>query len=685
MTPKIVLVVQARMGSSRLPGKMMRSIAGRPAIDHVIDRVLQSNRPHECWLACSESVADDPLAKQAKKKGLSVFRGDEDDVLARFVGVAEKTNADILVRITGDCPMADPAVIDAVIDRHLKEGADFTSNTLERSFPDGLDVEVFSRQALDVTDREATDPFLRAHVTPYIHGRLADRLPAGTFTKAQLVYEHDFSHLRWTLDEADDLAFLDRILSRLPRDYGWLDALAELTRDPWLMRINASHGINEGTERDLSGDDLGKCFDKSNAYYDRAVKTVPLGTQTFSKSYQQWVKGVSPLFIDHGRGCRVWDLDGNEYIDHVLGLLPVVLGYRDPDVDEAIARQLEKGICFSLASPLEAELAERLVHHIPCAEKVRFGKNGSDVTTAAIRLARAFTGREKIIVCGYHGWHDWYIGTTTRDLGVPASVKALTTTVAFNDLDALRDELSKNGDKIAAVIMEPTSKDPALPGYLEGVREVTEQYGSLLIFDEIITGFRVAMGGTQARDGVVPDLACFGKAMGNGMPISAVVGRNDIMQGMEDIFFSATFGGETLSLAAAIATIDKLEAIDGPNKLAARGGQLMKAMNSTFERAGLGDILAFSGETWWPRLGITAPPVDSNLLISLLRQSFFSEGLFIGASLNLCLAHDDDAITKETVARASRAACKVRDALNAPDPQQFLKGDAVQPTFSVRS
>lgn len=685
MTRKIVLVVQARMSSTRLPGKMMKDIDGKPAIGHVLDRVVRASIPNETWLACVNTLEDNPLALYAQSLGVSVLRGDEHDVLSRFVSVAEKSEATVLVRVTGDCPMIDPAVIDNTITAFLDRSVDFVSNTLTRSYPDGLDVEVFSRDALMRADKEAEDPFLRAHVTPYIHGRLKGRLPWGEFSVSQVSNGVDFSHLRWTLDEYDDLEFFRRLLPRLPQDYGWMDAVTELTRDPMLLRINAGHKINEGTKRDLASKDEHARFDGSNAYFDRAVQTIPLATQTFSKSHQQWVKGVTPLFIDRGRGCRIWDVDGNEYIDHVLGLLPVVLGYCDPDVNEAIAIQLEKGICFPLASPLEAELAERLVRLIPCADLVRFGKNGSDATTAAIRLARAFTLREKIVVCGYHGWHDWFIGSTTRDLGVPASVKALTKAVAFNDLDALEGLFAREGDSIAAVIMEPTSKEPTQPGYLEGVRAIADRYGTILIFDEIVTGFRVAMGGAQEKSGVTPDLACFGKAMGNGMPISAVVGRRDIMSLMEDIFFSATYGGEALSLTASITTIDKLERENAPARMAKRGTMLINKVNQAFDEAGIGGIVQFGGESWWPRLSLIDPPVDSSLMNSLLRQALVSNGLLVGASLNLCLAHDEDSIMDETIRRISVAAKDVRADLDSRDPAQRLRGEAIRPTFAVRS
>jgi glutamate-1-semialdehyde 2,1-aminomutase len=425
-------------------------------------------------------------------------------------------------------------------------------------------------------------------------------------------------------------------------------------------------------------------YDKSNEFFARAQKTIPLASQTFSKSSQQWVEGASPLFLQSGRGCRVTDIDGNSYIDYVLGLLPVVLGYCDRDVDEAIRAQLEEGITFSLAHPKETELAERLVELIPCAEMVRFGKNGSDATTGAIRLARAYTGRSKVAICGYHGWHDWYIGTTTRRLGVPGPVSELSVTFPYNDAHALETLLRGDPDSYAAIILEAGGVQIPDPGFLERLRELATHYGVVLIFDEIITGFRLHLAGAQAHYGVTPDLACFGKAMGNGMPIAALVGRTDIMRKMDDIFFSTTFGGEVLSIAASLATIDKLQREDVVAKLWRRGEALRDGANATLRQRGLGEFVSFAGEGWWPRIKIGAAPVDQNLLVSLLRQEFNANGLLLGASFNLSLAHDDDAVMRETVSAIDTAAGAVRDALDSAEPAARLRGKPVQPTFAVR-
>ncbi len=251
-------------------------------------------------------------------------------------------------------------------------------------------------------------------------------------------------------------------------------------------------------------------YEKSEAYLEIAEQVIPLGSQTFSKSRTQYPYGVSPYFIEQGEGSKVWDIDGNQYIDFINSLAAITLGYKDPDIDNAVKKQLENGITFSLPHRLEAEVAQMIIDMVPCAEMVRFGKNGSDATAGAIRLARAYTGKEHVLVCGYHGWQDWYIGSTVRDLGVPDSTKALTHIFEYNNLKSLEDCFEKYHSKVAAVIMEPMNVIFPKDGFLEGVKKLTNENNALLIFDEVITGFRFSNGGAQEYFGVTPDLCTFG-------------------------------------------------------------------------------------------------------------------------------------------------------------------------------
>jgi glutamate-1-semialdehyde 2,1-aminomutase len=385
-----------------------------------------------------------------------------------------------------------------------------------------------------------------------------------------------------------------------------------------------------------------KKFDRSMAYLERAERVIPLGSQTFSKSRTQFPYGVSPYFVTHARGSRVWDVDGNEYIDFINSLASVTLGYQDPDVTAAVREQLEQGVIFSLPHTIEAEVAEAICEMVPCAELVRFGKNGSDATSGAVRLARAFTGRDRIAVCGYHGWQDWYIGTTARNRVVPHATRALTHTFTFNDLESLRKLLAQHPNEFAAVILEPMNVTEPAPGFLAGVKEIAHANGALLVFDETITGFRYANGGAQEYFGVTPDLATFGKGLANGYPVSAVAGRRDVMKLMEEIFFSFTFGGETLSLAAARATLRKLRESNVIGTMRARGERLIAGVRERIERSKLSELLSISGHPTWSFLIIKDVPGATQWQTkTLFMQEMFERGILSYGSHNISYAHSD--------------------------------------------
>jgi len=306
--------------------------------------------------------------------------------------------------------------------------------------------------------------------------------------------------------------------------------------------------------------------ERSNELYARARRVIPGGTQTISKRPERYVAGKWPAYWDRALGCRVWDIDGNEYVDYVMALGPIILGYSHPAVDEAIREQLGRGCLTSLQSPLEVDVAEKLVQHIPCAEMVRFFKSGAEATAAALRIARAATGRDIAVSCGYAGWHDWWVakrsvdGSGTRGSanrrGVPALLGNLTLDVVYGDAAGL--EAALRAHEVAAVMIDTMQAEDG-GEFLKQARALCDRHGALLVFDEIVTGFRMGLGGMQACAGVTPDLATFGKALANGMPLACVVGRADVMAVAEELWITSTFAGEALSLAAAKATIGELE------------------------------------------------------------------------------------------------------------------------------
>ncbi|HLW60631.1 MAG TPA: aminotransferase class III-fold pyridoxal phosphate-dependent enzyme [bacterium] len=327
-------------------------------------------------------------------------------------------------------------------------------------------------------------------------------------------------------------------------------------------------------------------FDRSLAEFRRALAVIPAGSQTNSKRPGRFAFGRYPIYASHGRGGHIWDIDGNEYVDFVMALGPITLGYCYPAVDEAIKVQLGRGIIYSLLAEVEVAAAEAVVAAVPCAEQVRFLKSGGEATSAAARIARAYTGREKVANCGYRGWHDqWMI--SGNEEGVPHALRAHTLPFEFNNLSSLETALDSNRGAVAAVILDPARRDVPAPGFLEGVRELARAHGALLIFDEVVTGFRVALGGAQEYFGVTPDLACFAKGVANGMPLAAVCGSRAVMQAAERLTVTTTYGGEALSLAAAVATINEYRTEKVFAHVWRLGERLMRGLNDAARSAGV--------------------------------------------------------------------------------------------------
>jgi len=420
---------------------------------------------------------------------------------------------------------------------------------------------------------------------------------------------------------------------------------------------------------------------RSLAYLERARRVIPSCTQTLSKGPTQFVQGAAPVFLRRGLGSHVWDVDGNEYLDYAMALGPIILGYNDPMVTAAVKRQLRDGTTFSLPHPLEVEVAELLVEMIPCAEMVRFSKNGADATSAAVRVARAYTGRALIASCGFHGWQDWSIGTTTRHQGVPDAVRSLTAPFPYNDLESLRRIFAEHTGKVAAVIMEPVGVVEPLPGFLQGVQELTRREGAVLIFDEVLTGFRLALGGAQEYYGVTPDLACVSKAIANGYPLSAVVGRREIMEVFDTVFVSMTFAGDAIALAAAKATLTQLRDRRVIEVLWEQGRKLQDGYNALGREFRVQPVTECIGLA--PRTAITFKDdagAESLVFKSLFQQECLMRGILFTGAHNVCYRHSDEDLA-QTLAIYRQVFEIFSEALQAGDALQRLVGPPIQPVF----
>ncbi len=375
--------------------------------------------------------------------------------------------------------------------------------------------------------------------------------------------------------------------------------------------------------------------------------------------------GVFPEFAVSAEGYELVSSDGRTFIDWAGGWGPVLLGYRHPEVEEAIRAQLEAGPMLSLAHPVEVELAEALIEMIPCAEMVGFGKNGSDVTTAAVRLARASTGRDLVLQCGFHGFHDWYTCQyrAKNVHGIPKALRAFVHDFPYNDLDALEWLFMRYPDEVAAVVMEPVNLTLPEPGYLEGVRELTRQHGALLVFDEIVTGFRLANGGAQALFGVTPDLACLGKGLANGMPLSAIVGKREYMRHLPDTAWGMTYRGETVSLAAGLAVTQVLRREPVAEHLAEIGSRVREGFRKACDRQGIeADMLGPPA-----RLTFEFAPaggLDAQRLRSLFVRECARNGVLTTGTLLPSYAHDEQAVER-TMTAVREALERLREAIDS--------------------
>lgn len=681
---EIITLIQARMGSSRLPGKtMMPLTSGKSALELMLERVSRAESTGEIVVIIPDTDKDLPIAKLCGRLGFAVFAGSEDDVLDRMYQAASTYGKPKhIIRLTADCVLHDPAVIDAVVECYLESDANYGSNADERTFPDGLDVEVFEFGALEAAWREAVLPSDREHPTRFIRQR------PERFKRVNYRARDDHSELRWTLDEPCDFEFLKAVYRELYHanpEFDMFDVLRLLADKPELAEINAGITRNEGTlislrkDAELMAEDK---FVKCRRMLSRALKVTPLGSQTFSKSHRYMCGPNAPYFAAGGEGPRFRDLDDNEFIDYILGLGAITVGYNNPEVNAAAIAQITKGSSFSVATALEVELAEKLVAAVPCAEMVRLVKNGGDATAAAVRLARAATGREIIAVCGYHGMQDWYISSTDLDAGVPKTIADTIARFEYNQPESLRRIFSAHPGRVAAVILEPVQADGDQNGFLRGLREMCDEEGSVLIFDEVVSGFRYALGGGQELYGITPDLAAVGKGMANGFGCSAVVGKAELLKLIEEgVFISTTFGGESVSIAAALKTIEILSRPGNYEHIWRTGEAMMTGIRNTAAGKGMTDVVRLTGLPPHFILGFQPSGSLSSLdLLSVFHKTMLDNGIFARGAHNLSLAHGEKE-TNQYLSAFNHALDAIAGALNQNSVENILDGKGITPIF----
>jgi glutamate-1-semialdehyde 2,1-aminomutase len=636
---KIVAIVQARLGSTRLPNKVLAPIGSTPLIEFLLGRLSKSKQVSEIVLATSTSKINDQLAAVVKNLGYQVVRGSENDVLQRYVDAATATNADVVIRVTGDCPFVDPQLIDEMLEDFIASNIDYMSNTNPPTFPDGFDIEIFKASALLRSAEIATSLFEREHVTPCLRTN-------PLFTHSNKTADVDSSHLRLTVDEQRDLDVIRGIASHFsPRtDFSLSEILGVITTNPHLITGNLGIERNEGATMN-SGQKLWK----------RAQHVIPGGNMLLSKRPDQFLPEHWPAYFSKARGCTVWDLDDNALTDmSIMGIGTNSLGYGHPEVDAAVAQTVRDGNMSTLNCPEEVYLAERLVAMHPWAEMARFARTGGEANAIAIRIARAATGKSKVAICGYHGWHDWYLAAnlgTENTLaghllpglepkGVPENLRGSVLTFNYNRIDELEALISTN--ELGAIMMEVSRNFGPEDNFLQKVRDLATKHGIVLMFDECTSGFRQTFGGLHKLFGVEPDIAMFGKALGNGYAITAVLGKRSVMEAAQNTFISSTFWTERIGPTAALATLDVMEQTKSWEIITKMGQYITEQWNSIAKSTGI--TIKTSGLP-----ALTSFSVDSKFALeykTLVTQEMLKKSYLAGTSIYVATVH-----TKELVDR----------------------------------
>lgn len=629
---KIVAIVQARLGSTRLPNKVMKEVNGIPLIQILLTRLSKSKKINQIILATSIKKENEPLVSFVEGLGYSVYRGSEQNVLERYYLAAKQSGADVVIRITGDCPLIDPAVVDEVITEFLNAGVDYSSNINPPTYPDGLDTEVFSFSALERAYLEATLDREREHVTPYIR-------ESSTYKKSNVSFSEDHSAERWTVDEPADFQLITKILNHFnpDLDFGWLDVLKLKTKLPEIFLINneiiRNEGQNMGTGQKL---------------WKRAKHIIPGGNMLLSKRSEMFLPEKWPSYFSKAKDCRVWDLDGTEYIDmSIMGIGTNTLGYGHPEVDEAVKKAIENGNMATFNCPEEVYLAEKLIEIHPWADMVRLARTGGEANAIAIRIARAASGKDKIAICGYHGWHDWYLSANLSEddglsghllpgldpKGVPKNLTGTVFPFNYNQFQEL--ESLVNAQDIGVIVMEVSRNHGPEDQFLEKVRKLATDRKIVLVFDECTSGFRQNFGGLHKIYGVDPDIAMFGKAIGNGYAITAVIGRREVMESAQSTFISSTFWTERIGPTAALKTLEIMEREKSWEYITSMGNHIRERWLTLANKYNLN--LSVWG---MPALsGFTINSKNSLEYKTLITQEMLKKGYLAANSVYVCMEH----------------------------------------------
>jgi glutamate-1-semialdehyde 2,1-aminomutase len=651
----------------------MCKVDGVTLIELLLARLSESNAIDQIVVATSSDSRNDPLVQHVNNLGYKTFQGSELDVLERFYFAAKQFTGDIIIRITGDCPLTDPRLVEEAIQKFKLGGVDYLSNISPPTYPDGLDIEVFSFSALERAHQETKVASDREHVTPYIR-------ESGHFSALTISSDHDYSNLRWTVDEVLDLEVVDFIVQHFApnRLFSWKDVLGMYETFPVELNRNSTIARNEGAQMG-TGQKLWK----------RAKAVIPGGNMLLSKRAEMFLPDQWPAYFSKSKGCKVWDLDGNEYTDmSIMGIGTNILGYGNQEVDDAVRKTVDAGNMSTLNCPEEVYLAEKLIEMHPWADMVRLARSGGEANAIAIRIARAAAGKAQVAICGYHGWHDWYLAANLGNdeelaghllpglepNGVPQNLKGTVLPFNYNDIDGLTNLIAQNN--IGVIMMEVSRSVGPQDGFLQKVRDLATKNGIVLMFDECTSGFRQTFGGLHKMYGVEPDMAMFGKALGNGYAITAIIGRREIMEAAQTTFISSTFWTERIGPTAALATLDVMSRTESWSQITKTGEaitqrwhELAKKHELKITTGGLPSLTNFNFDS-------------SNALAykTLISQEMLALGYLASNSIYVCTEHTQG-VVDEYFALLDPVFKLIKDCEDGQDVTSLLRGPVCDSGF----
>jgi glutamate-1-semialdehyde aminotransferase/spore coat polysaccharide biosynthesis protein SpsF (cytidylyltransferase family) len=690
---KVIAITQARANSTRLPKKILKQINGKSLLQIHLERLKQSKLVSKFIVATTHELEAIEIERIAGENGFETYKGSTEDVLDRFYNACKNYSADLIVRITSDCPLIDGSVIDEVVDHCIQNKLEYCSNTLDPSFPDGLDVEVFSFNALQIAWHEATDRSDREHVTPFIW-RNSTYKGGEMFKSDNVKYDMDFSDFRVTVDELKDFELIKNLINSLGDKRNWKEYVAFLESNPAIFNINSHIKRNEGYMKTIETDNIQlrqiSNFHNSDLYRAKIHSLIPGGSHTYSKGDDQFPK-LSPAAIKKGKGAYLWDIDDNKFLDCSMGLTSVSLGHAYEPVINRVKEELNNGVNFQRPSDLEMETAEKFLSLVPQHQMIKFAKNGSTVTSAAVKLARTYTGK-KLVAFPYdhpfYSYDDWFIGKTACNAGIPDEISALSVTYKSDDLKSLTDLFEKYPGQIACVISEPERNWGIPENYLYDAIALTHKNGALYIVDEMITGFKTDLPGSIKKFGVTPDMATWGKGIANGFSFCALTGTKEIMElggirntGAEKVFLiSTTHGGETHSLAASLATIEEFEKHNVIEHNHSIGKYFIQLCSEVIKNNDMEEFVEISPSHWFPVFIFR----DKNKEISpglrtLSMQEMIKRGVLFQGAFSPCFSHTKDDV--KYFASALNETLNVYEQALDKGYEKYLVGDIAKPVF----